>query len=68
MPELFNNLEVLETTSQPKKKDEHKEGEFKRQYVMFEDIRNAQLNCIHTIAQPNKEILTCTTCGALWLR
>jgi len=46
----------------------HKDGEFKRQHVLFEEIKIRQFDCGHTIAQPNKETLTCTSCGALWLK
>jgi hypothetical protein len=54
--------------TEPKEKEKHREGEFKRQHVLFEEIRSRQVQCGHTITQPNKETLTCTTCGALWLK
>jgi hypothetical protein len=41
---------------------------FKRQLVMLVEIQKVQENCYHELVQPNKTVIACARCGAIWIK
>ncbi len=60
-------MDAMDNITDDTKKKHHKEGEFKRQPVLFEAISNYQLGCGHTITLSGSTLM-CTTCGAVWFK
>jgi hypothetical protein len=51
-------------TEQPKKFDKV----FYRQTVMIEEVKKFQLECQHSPKLITPNVLTCTECGAMWIK